>query len=742
MRPSLKGLAAMLLAVLPLSSSFGKAVDETTAKTIGCNYLINKGIQGINSPADLTLSYAKHARIGGKDVVDIYVFNTVDGTGFVMISGDDNVQPVLAWSTEAAFEYEKIAPAASAWIEWYANQIEYVVEKDITANEHIADTWKMLKNGIRPATAAKTTSVSPLLTTTWDQDPYYNALCPGTGSSKAVTGCVATAMAQVMKFWNWPSMGTGFHSYTSPTYGFHSANFGATAYQWSSMPNNLTGGNTATATLMSHCGISVNMNYNTAAAGGSSSVAVSPYSGPINSAEYAFKTYFHYKPTIKSILREGLAAAVPFPSFTTTAWIAALHTELDAGRPILYRGNGSSGGHAWVCDGYTSADDMFHFNWGWGGAGPNGYYLTDDLAPPVLGAGGGGGDFNMSQAAIIQIEPDTYSTFTDNIKMKQPVSYTTSIPVKFGGAVTFKSKIMNSRTTAFTGDISAQVYDASNNMVATIQTYTGQTISAGDSTASMTFSTTGLPRLVSARYSVRLMYKNTGASSWTAVGNNGNIYNYGILDIKNDTDMRLYDTIKVTSGLPVIASSGIAVQARVYNRSDDDFSGSLKAQLVNVNTGTVYPIATNASVVINSYNTATRTFAIASLTAPNGLYALEIQHQYNSSGSYYTTGSKDYPNPILVQVGVWSGVEDLATIKQDVLVYPNPTSDVLNILFNDVRVSEIVMTDITGRVIDRIATDPNASSMQMPVSGHAPGIYVLQLATDRGTIIKKINITE
>lgn len=740
MKRTISRVAAAMLILSPYLLQ-AKTVNEVTARSIGCNYLMQHGVQAVHSPADLELSYTATSQIGGKTVADFYVFNIKGSEGFVMVTADDVVMPVLAYSSEASFYFEKIAPAAVDWIDNYRKQIEYVISNNLGVQPGVEARWQALKTA-QSSAAAKTTSVAPMLTTLWDQSTYYNASCPGSGSSKAVTGCVATAMAQLMKFHNWPVMGTGMHSYLPASYPTQTANFGATAYQWASMPNSVSSTNTAVATLMHHCGVSVDMNYNTAAGGGSGATTNFAMGWGTNTAEYALKAYFHYKPTIKTIYREGISQYVPaFTSYSTSAWLTALKAELTAGRPFIYRGSGSGGGHAWVCDGFESSDNTMHFNWGWSGSGPNGYYSVDDIAPPILGTGGGSGGFNSGQAAIINVQPDTYPTITDNIKLKQPIKFTTSVPVEFNGEITFKTKFVNTRSTAFSGSFCAQIFDTANNYVTTIDATTGAvSVPAGDSTVDIFFYGGGIKRLVAGGYIVKLMYRNTGASSWSPVGNNGNLYNYSYFDVKNDVDMRVYSPINITTGQPIALGGSVTINTRIFNYSSMPFDGNMRVQLINVTTGTAYPLASESGASFPEYYWLSKTFT-GTNTAPSGWYALEIQHQYDGVGSYYTTGSKDHPNPILVAVGTVD-VKEMENLKHQVIIYPNPAADRVTIMFNDNKVSEVIISDLSGKIVDRMVTDPNASSMQLSVSGYAAGTYVAQFVAGQEIITQKLTITK
>jgi len=207
---------------------------------------------------------------------------------------------------------------------------------------------------------------------------YYNASCPADAAGPdghVWAGCVATAMAQVMKYHNYPTTGTGSHSYSHPTYGTLSANFGETTYNWASMPDSLSDYNSDVAKLLYHIGVSVDMDY---APDGSGAY--------MSDAAYALETYFKYSNSLSYVWKS---------SYSTDEWTTILRTEIDNKRPILYSGHGT-GGHAFVCDGY-SGSDYFHFNWGWGGSEDNYFYLND-LTP-------GSYDFTDSQGAVIGIRP-------------------------------------------------------------------------------------------------------------------------------------------------------------------------------------------------------------------------------------------------------------------------------------------------------------------------------------------------
>ena len=391
-------------------------VDTNTAKVVAKNFL-QKHDPSVKTTGALRVSSV--ARANG--LSNLYIVERTDKAGFVVISADDRVQPVLAYSTTNVAG-DEIPINALDWFRGYDGEIAYCVSNNVQATEEVRAQWNQLignqaqtpapnsQNGVLDVPLGTQSNnnavVGPLLTTAWNQAPLYNNYCPYDSNygERTVVGCVATAMAQIMKYWNYPTRGTGtktYHAYSydgNSDHGMLNVNFGNTTYDWANMPTILSMSSTQTqihavALLSYHCGVAVEMMYGVSERGGSSAYTNGDYSP---TAEYAFKTYFGYKNTLESAYRG---------SFSDAQWDAVLRSELNANRPILYRGSGTGGGHAFVCDGYDNYG-LFHYNWGWGGS-YNGFFASNNLAP---GGGGIGSNqsntFNASQAAIIGIEPN------------------------------------------------------------------------------------------------------------------------------------------------------------------------------------------------------------------------------------------------------------------------------------------------------------------------------------------------
>lgn len=364
--------------------SYGNPVDPTIARQVANHFWT------VVTDNDEPVKWTDITAEAGFQ--EFYLFTREDADGFVIVSADNRVQPILGYSTDSRF----LTPPPAhvfAFLHRYEQEIAYYRENNIPATLEIEQLWSSLLDGTY--TPQLTRAVSPLLSTTWAQSPYYNNLCPDSAGTYAVTGCVATATAQVMKFWEWPTTGNGSHSYTDDNFGYQSANFDATTYDWSLMPNALDNNSTAAqlnavGTLMYHIGVAVEMDYGINA---SSAVLNSYGYSSYPCAENALKNYFRYKNTLHSIYKD---------ESPDSYWISTLTNELNSGRPVLERGSGDAGGHAFVCDGYDN-NGFFHINWGWGSY-QNGYFAHNALNPsengvPIY-------TFNDNVAIIVGIEPD------------------------------------------------------------------------------------------------------------------------------------------------------------------------------------------------------------------------------------------------------------------------------------------------------------------------------------------------
>ena len=244
--------------VLLIGSAMAKPVDVATARRVATHFWNahrDAGVAAVSTPMSQLSS----------PFDGFYIFANGQ-EGFVIVAADDCVQPILGYSFTSPAS-ENINPEVRYWLATYQQQIEALRGEQYQAPAEVEQMWRQYGSEETPdADPIPLTAVSPLLTTTWNQSPYYNALCPidPAYNSPSVTGCVATATAQVMKYWNWPSQGNSAHAYVHDNIGLISAHFGSTRYDWANMPNALNGSSSAVqvnavATLMRHVGVALEM---------------------------------------------------------------------------------------------------------------------------------------------------------------------------------------------------------------------------------------------------------------------------------------------------------------------------------------------------------------------------------------------------------------------------------------------------------------------------------------------------
>lgn len=375
MKRSLMIIAAVAVAM----AAHAKPVDRPTAARAAASFWeYTLGLKGGAQLNDLS----------GKWQYDHLLFFTMGGGGFVLMSDDDAARPVLAYSATAAFDPENPPTALVPILEQYDLEIAAAQRDRVSADPD----WQRLASGMAMKGGAKdgeVDSLGPLVPTQWSQLSPYNQLCP----AGCPTGCVATAAAQLMRYWSYPAFGKGSHSYTSDGgYGVLAADFAHTLYDWDNMPPQLTASSsaaerTAVATLMYHVGVSVQMGYNPMQSG----AVAGDYAGDTNAycSQNALWRHFRYRRQDIVYRDKG--------SMGNDAWTDLMIDELRQRRPILYNGRGSAGGHAFICDGFDSRRYL-HFNLGNGGSG-DGFYAVGAIIY-------GSYNFNMENNCVMGIHPE------------------------------------------------------------------------------------------------------------------------------------------------------------------------------------------------------------------------------------------------------------------------------------------------------------------------------------------------
>ena len=384
--------ALFVLGCLLVMPAWSKPVDMTTVKRVAHNFLQSRSVPV--TKAMPIIAYTATAEVGVATATDLFYVVNYDNA-FVVVAADDRIVPVLGYSTEGAFDESDMPVQLRDLLDAYSQEIVAILSSPACKSLY-DERWAAILSDNYAATKG-TVVVGPLLETNWAQGQYYNSLCPADATSQhdghTPVGCVATATAQVIRYWKYPEHGVGSHTYlaNSSAYGYGdygelTADYEHTTYDYANMPARLTGSSTqaqitAVATLSFHCGVGVDMFYGPRASG-SFLDRVSPM----------LIKYFNYPDRLKHLSRNN---------YTDDVWVKMLKDELDKHRPLIYDGSGDAGGHAFVCDGYDN-EDYFHFNWGWGGA-YNNYFLVSNLNP----APDQNIDFNKKSSAIFGVDAVT-----------------------------------------------------------------------------------------------------------------------------------------------------------------------------------------------------------------------------------------------------------------------------------------------------------------------------------------------
>jgi hypothetical protein len=379
-----------LLALFSICATiFAENIDINTAQKAGKNFYYER----VNQVADvqynkIALSHVYTAK--NEQLENIYyAFNVNDNKGFVIVSADDIANPVIGYSFTGEFMLDNQPDAFKMHMENFSNEIEFARKNHVKSHPETAEKWQYLLD-YKPSKGVKDIlTVEAFILTHWNQSGYYNEWCPEDSEAsdgRVPVGCVAVAMAQAMKYYDFPETGSGSNSYNywwGWDYGTLSANFGATTYHWDEMPFSLASANDPVAQLLYHCGVAIEMYYGPDGSG-----------ADVGTTADKLVENFDYSNSIDHVHRD---------SYSETNWNNLMKNELDNYRPIIYSGSPESGaGHAWNVDGYQG-DDHFHMNWGWGGS-MDGYYYLDNIVMYVT-SGGEPLELNYYQDAIIQIYP-------------------------------------------------------------------------------------------------------------------------------------------------------------------------------------------------------------------------------------------------------------------------------------------------------------------------------------------------
>ena len=378
-----KRFTLFLLLCIAVTTTLAESINERQARDIATQFMHTHAIPSYN------LKMAHKAPLGGATTQNAdaayYVFNGANG-GYVIVAGDNRAPAVLGYSDKGTFDREEIPEAMQELLEGYAAQMKILAASDVRMATHLTSR----------------APIAPLVSALFTQNAPFNVQLPFISGKHPPVGCVATALAQVLYYWKYPSATTReIPEYTTKDLGIFMPALPVTTFNWAAMQDtylysdSLSVSGQAVAQLSLYCAQSVKMNFKKNSSAAST-----------RDITTAIVNYFGYKSSVSYLQRKY---------YLTQEWENMIYSELAARRPVIYRGSKEEGGHAFVCDGYDG-QGMFHINWGWNGSS-NGYFLLNILNPDSQGTGGADGTYGyiQDQAMVYGIEPGTVAPSSDPV---------------------------------------------------------------------------------------------------------------------------------------------------------------------------------------------------------------------------------------------------------------------------------------------------------------------------------------
>lgn len=640
-------------------TGFSKNRTVTEAFLVAYQFINNSvdGMMKAPSNSALSLSYtAKDSTTGCKSLY--YIFDKGNENGYIIVSADDRTKSVLGYTDNGHFDIAAMPANLKDWLNYYKNEINSLSDSVVQLVNFTVPTISKIKNLVSGTFA---TSVNPLLgNIKWDQAAPYNNKCPLIDSitgEKAVTGCVATGMAQVMRYYKWPVKGTGSVTYTTWTLKIPlTLDFSTTTFDWDNMTETYNSSSTAAqnaavAALMYNCGVSVSMDYNQTSNSNSKAMAV------------ALKNNFGYDTNLQYYARDY---------YTRAEWVNLLKTELSAARPVLYRGATNTAGHLFVCDGYDS-NGLFHFNWGWSGSS-NGYYQISALDPDNQGIGSSVGGYNAGQGLVTGVQKPTtssvpvYLMYTNQVLVASADSVTRSASF----SVTAKS-IYNMGVNTLAGSVGMALYSSSGTF---IQLLTSGSVSlvANYGWSTKTLTTTIPTSIANGNYRIYYVYKASTESSWQIVRGKIGTPNYLNVTVKT-----AYVCFKApTDVYPALMLNSLSTIGNLYQSKTGRFNvsitnngaeyNSMVAIYLHSKTDTTYQLINEETINIAAGETRNMTFTGVISLNP-GQYSLAVMYDKGNNISvmtqYYSLESTQTVN-ILAEP---TGTPNL--VLSSIIAFPN-----------------------------------------------------------------------
>ncbi len=591
-----------LLLILTLFVSIGtraEKISEKTAYEIAELFFTGNGqVTKQLSPENQTLRLV-HTSTG------YYAFNRGEKAGFVLVAADNRVShEVLGYADNGEFDTATMPDNMRWWLSEYDREINAITENNTQVSNRLFPAMKDYP------------VIDPLLQSKWNQDSPYNDQCPTYNGIKCPSGCVATAMAQILYYHKYPEVGVGTNSYEWSVNGISqgtlSADFSQHSYNYDAMKDTYdesssTASRQAVAQLMSDVGIAVNMEY-----------------GPYESGAYS---YIANQALVKHFNYDKSAILYNRDYYSYEEWTDMLYASLAASCPVYYSGSNESGGHAFVCDGYN--DGYFHINWGWGGYS-DGYFLITALDPAQQGIGGSSAGYNFYQSAIFNLQrPRPDSDYVQLFYCGTEFDIT-------------EKELTNSSTATFIGGY--YNYGISNqditmglkvvneaNVVTWVESYYTGMLDPYYGFNKYEVDLSGFPT-ENGNYLVYPAYRDNVTEAWHEIPTPLNTSKRYLSATVSGSDILFenpqpmsYDRLSITNILPssyAYEEKNFTTQVYVTNTGDDEFYGSLSVALVTPGTNTA--MAISGEVLVNLPADASTELSFSMIAPEAGEYELLV----------------------------------------------------------------------------------------------------------------------
>lgn len=677
-------------------------VSKSELKNLGVKAFKMKAERFAPQAARQTLEKCEFLTDNGSVYAALLHFNS----GFLLLAADDAVTPVLAYDFNNNIDLDDVAPATLQLIEQYRNEILAVRRNKLAPDADATRLWNALRNGPlrdNDTDTIESTSVGPLLKSTWNQNKFYNFFspydeeAPAGYDNKTPNGCVAVAMSQIMYYYRYPKTGMGSHTNYS-NYGNFYVNFAQQIYNYDAMCDKLKYFNTEVAKLIFHCGVSVDMMYGADGSGAYSHDvpgAMSAYFGYSNASQHVSK-YEYYN----------------------SSWNNLLKQELDLLRPIYYSGYSEEGGHAFVCDGYQ--DDHFHFNFGWGGQG-NGFFVTSSTSSDETVTGG----YSGYQTAIIKLYPreDKYPEYCND---RLITAYNGTLEDGSGHsnyADNLYCTYIIANNAQFSVDVSLSSFEtqqnrdflrfwdkhpSNNNLLLELSGEMPSNVDYYFETDSLyiTFETDDSISASGWRFSYQVSRDVIGCGNMQTYENSGTIVS------NRDGEEYYKDNANCSWNIRPYNTEYLKFTFEQFEVSPEDHLDFYDL--------TTYPHTLLESFSGDNYP-----------TSPIIINHGRVRVNFVSDNYLNDKGFKIH----------WES-DNLEAIKDPaaelpVEVYPNPASDKLNLLVGDLYKVDVAIFDNVGKCLYHLVSQGN-DHIQIPTNELSNGIYIVRLSSGNTTVHKKV----